>query len=120
MARLAIIWTTEDDETYLAYRDQFTDGHEATDATLEMLANFCDQGAENTNAHDFVGSHRLLAALLFRRLGRETATAIMREIAELGGLDGMNGICGADSAYEELGLTEPWKDWELKEAPKAN
>jgi hypothetical protein len=115
MPKKTIIWVTEDGEgPRLAYRNLFAAGPAAPEATLEQLADLCDQEAESENAHDFVGAHRLLAALLFRRLGRETATAIMREVAELGGLDGMNGICGTDGAYADLGIAWPWKDWKLE------
>src|SRR5947208_10047142 len=63
------------------------------DATLEELVQLCDQDAESINAHDFCGVHRLLGAVLFRKLGRTTATDIMLDIARRGGLHRMNGVC---------------------------
>jgi hypothetical protein len=81
--------------------------------TLEMLADFCDQNAESCNAHEYVGAHRILACVLHCE-GRELATRIMRIIAEHGGLNGMNGMFGEQSAFTEFGINEPWKDWELK------
>src|SRR6266849_483667 len=59
--------------------------------TLEELADFCDQEAESRNNHAYVGTHRILAALLHQKIGRAEATALMQEIAEYGGLDGMRG-----------------------------
>jgi hypothetical protein len=81
------------------------------DATLEELVDLCDHDAENKNAHDFCGSHRLLGAILFRRYGRESATDTMREIALFGGLQGMSGVCSDGDAYEELGVGENGRDW---------
>jgi hypothetical protein len=80
--------------------------------TLEELADLCDEQAEQRNAHEFVGSHRLMAALLHRKTGRDKATDIMRQIAEMGGLNGMNGI-GGRGAFKEFGIAEPWKKWSL-------
>lgn len=87
------------------------------EASLEELANFCDKEAEGrgrTN-HAFVGAHRMLAAILHQKLGREQATVLMKEIAEYGGLDGMSGVGGEVSAYEEFGIADCWADWSLPE-----
>lgn len=81
-------------------------------ATLEDLVGLCDRDAENVNAHDFVGSHRLLGGLLFRDLGRKLATKIMLRIAERRGQHGMGGLCGLPDSYAELGVGEDGKDWE--------
>ena len=82
--------------------------------TLEELANMCDQDAESRNNHSFVGLHKLLSALLFRRFGREMTTEIIYEIAEYGGLDGMQGRGGKhSSAYNDFGLKEDWSEWQL-------
>lgn len=83
-------------------------------ASLEELVGLCDHGAENCNAHEFVGTHRLLGAVLFRSIGREHATEIMAEIAIRGGLDGMNGACGQDDSYAEFGVGEAGYDWDGK------
>lgn len=103
------------DEGYLDYMESswadILDEHPS--ATLEALADMCDQGAESTNAHDYVGTHRILAALLHHRLGREQATTIMREITEYGGLDGMSGVAGKDSAFKDFGIEDCWHDWKL-------
>ena len=76
--------------------------------TLLELAEFCDHNAEQRNAHEFCQSHILLAALLYKIVGEITATKIIREISERGGLDGMSGICGFDKydSYKEFGLIE--------------
>ena len=79
-------------------------------ATLEELADLCDQNAEDDNHHEFVGVHRFLAALLFKRFGRQYATAILTEIAEYGGLDSI----GKDS-LAEYGVLPCWNDWKLGE-----
>lgn len=84
----------------------------ADDATLEELVRLCDQDAENRNAHDFCGTHRLLGAVLYRQYGREAATATMREIAFLGGLHGMSGVCSGPDAYRELNVGEAGSDWD--------
>lgn len=87
---------------------------------IENLVQLCDQNAESRNNHDFVGTHRILSALLFRKLGRKQTTEIMIEIAELGGLDAMSGkyadeLTDSQNAWREFGLKEPWHDWSLPE-----
>ncbi len=41
--------------------------------TLEEVADFCDQNAEARNNHAYVGTHRILAAVLHRKVGRDQA-----------------------------------------------
>lgn len=82
------------------------------DATLEELAGLCDHAAENCNAHEFCGTHRLLGSVLFRQYGRASATATMLEIARMGGLHGMSGICSKGDAYKELGVGRCGHDWD--------
>lgn len=84
---------------------------------LRELADYLDQRAEDANAHDFVGCHRLLAKLLFDHLGLVSAGQVMYGIAEHGGLNGMNGVCGANSAFKKLKVSPPWNEWKI--APKA-
>lgn len=84
---------------------------------LEELADLCDHQAEARNDHEYVGAHRLLAALLFRKLGCEKATEIMFEIAEYGGLDYMVGMDGQKPVYEEFGMKKPWHVWKLAAPP---
>lgn len=83
--------------------------------TLEEIADFSDGQAESRNNHEYCGTHRILAALLHRKLGREQATKIMREIAEYGGLDGMSGCGGEADAFADFGIEDCWKDWELED-----
>jgi hypothetical protein len=83
----------------------------AEDATLEELVGLCDQNAESCNAHAFCGAHRLIGAVLYRRFGRKSATEAMRDVALLGGLQGMAGVCVDGDAYEELGVGEEGHDW---------
>jgi hypothetical protein len=92
---------------------------ESPTATLEELADFCDQLAESGNAHDFVGTHRLLAVLLHRYAGREKATAILREVAERHGLHGMSGVLGAEDSFSDFGIQGCWHEWSLPEDPHA-
>ena len=82
-------------------------------ATLENLADFCDLEAEDRNNHEYVGAHKLLAIVLFQQVGRAVATRIILEIAQRGGLDGMGGIGGQPSSYEELGVKDDWSPWSL-------
>lgn len=84
---------------------------DAIKATLEELVELCDRDAENINAHDFVGCHRLLGRVLFERAGRHTATQIMRFIAERRGLHGLNGVCGIPDSYGELDVGTNGRDW---------
>lgn len=84
------------------------------DATLEELAELCDQDAENWNAHDFCGSHRLLASLLHRHCGRGKATEIMLDVAKYGGQHGMAGICRSGNAYADLKVGKCGHDWDGK------
>ncbi len=81
------------------------------DATLEELVELCDRDAEDVNAHDFCSIHRLLGAVLFRRYGRESATASMRDIALMRGLHGMGGICCEGDAFKELNVGKAGHDW---------
>lgn len=76
--------------------------------TLEELANYCDLEAEQDNRSNLVGTHRLLAALLHREVGRMTAQTILLRIAEYGGLHNMG------DAFVELGIKDCWNDWKLK------
>ena len=88
---------------------------DAGDATLEELVHLCDRDAENRNAHEFCGVHRLLAGWLYQRYGRTDATSAMRQIAEFGGVHGMAGICqhkGETDAYAELGVGKAGYDWD--------
>lgn len=86
----------------------------AVDATLEQLVSLCDQDAENVNAHDYCGAHRLLGSLLIHKLGRKSATEIMLDIANRRGLHGMNGLCGLRDSYEDLDVGESGRDWDGK------
>jgi len=81
------------------------------DAKLEELVELADRDAENRNAHDFCGAHRVLGAVLYRELGRWLATLLMLRIARLGGLQGMTGVCCEMDAYSELGVGEAGRDW---------
>lgn len=82
--------------------------------TLEEIVRVCDYDAENCNAHDFVGTHRLLGSLLFRTVGREKATEIFHKIATFGGLHSMAGLSGRKSAYVALGVGQEGRDWDGK------
>ncbi len=82
------------------------------DATLEELVGLCDHDAENCNAHDFCGSHRLLGAVLYRKCGRLIATAIMLEIARRGGQHRMGGIGVSGDSYKDLGVGKCGYDWD--------
>ncbi len=83
-----------------------------TDATLEGLAILCDHDAEDCNAHEFCGAHRLLGAVLYRKCGRRIATAVMLDIAKRGGLHTMNGLRGPmGGAYKDLGVGKCGCDW---------
>lgn len=87
--------------------------------TLEELADLCDRHAGNRNNHEFVGAHRILAAILHQQLGRDAATKVMRAVAEYGGLDYASG-CGIGrdetlAAWGDFGLQEPEHDWTLPE-----
>lgn len=110
----------QEDEPYLEYEGDSSLITEMVNdpppPTLEELADFCDANAESRNNHDFVGSHRILAAILHKKVGRKTATAIMQEIAELGGLDGASGHWwgdGREAAFGDFGIKDCWGDWSL-------
>jgi hypothetical protein len=80
-------------------------------ATLEDLVGLCDQDAESVNAHDYCGAHRLLAAVLYKELGRKKATKIMLEIAQRRGLHGMAGMVGLPDSFKELGVGQLGHSW---------
>lgn len=86
----------------------------AKNVRLEILCDMMDQHAESTNCHTYVGMHRLLGTLLFKNLGRKKATDIMRQVAEMGALHGMNGLDGATAAFKKLGISDFGGDWTLK------
>ena len=98
---------------FLAFKDKYTKGKKVSfhEVTLEQLVELCDHDAENVNAHDFCGSHRLLAALLCRSIGRALATEIFFEIATRRGLHGMGGVCVDGDAYRELKVGRAGYDW---------
>ena len=83
--------------------------------SLEELADFSDGQAESRNNHAFTNTHRILAALLHKKLGRVLATEIMREIAEYGGLDGMSGVGGQSSAFADFGIEDGGDNWQLSD-----
>ena len=93
--RLYMVAEEPDGPEWLAY-DKEEVSRKATDAdlTLERMADFLDHDAENINAHDFVESHRALAALLYQEVGRKKATEIFRRLVNYRGLHGMIGVCG--------------------------
>src|SRR5713101_5869943 len=81
--------------------------------SLEEVADFSDGQAESRNNHWYCGAHRILAAILHRKLGSELAAEIIREIAEYGGLDCMNGVGGETDAFEDFGIKDDGGDWKL-------
>lgn len=114
---VVIVHNSEESDFYLDYKDEIIlqEGDEIGDSIpLKALADFCDQYAESRNNHEFCGTHRLLAIILFKQVGKDKATSIMKEIAEYGGLDGMSGIQHA-SAFGDLGIKSCWSDWDLPE-----
>jgi hypothetical protein len=81
-----LVWAKEYGETFLATKPPFK-GKPADDATLEQIAEMCDQEAENANHHGMVGVHAWLAKVLQKECGDwDVALRIMRTIAEHGGL----------------------------------
>lgn len=115
-----IVMSRNGNEWSLNFASDFNDEErEPTTAelTLEALADICDLQAENVNAHDFVMSHRALAALLYQELGRAAATSMMLKIAGFEGLPGMTGVCGmgdAEKAQKILGVRlDGWHKWKL-------
>ncbi len=121
MALREIVVAEEGGERRLSFRDSLGGASQGLAPnemlTLESLADLCDQQAESCNAHDFVMSHRALAALLFQEVGRKAATKIMMRISRYEGLPGMTGVCGMGDdklASSELGVrTDGWHDWKL-------
>jgi hypothetical protein len=71
--------------------------------TVEDYADHADENAEQDNYHELVGTHRTLAVLLCRVVGREIATGVMREIAERGGL--------ARIGPADVGVADCWEPW---------
>lgn len=86
---MQIIWIEDEDEKKrLAYHQEgWTEPVENDEPiTAEMYADLCDQEAESENRHAFAGTHIALAKLIIHHAGPESALAIMKEIAETGGL----------------------------------
>lgn len=80
-----------DEGEWLAMRDDYPVSRLATDDDigLESLADMLDQDAENANMHDFVGCHRKLGGIILRRTNRSIATEVLRDLADVGGLQGL-------------------------------
>lgn len=97
------------DET--KYWDSFEEAN-LTNITLEQLADFLDQKAESSNQHNFIGVHRGLATFLYLSQGRDTATAMLLDIAKLGGLMEL----GEKETLNSLGVEECWHDFVLPES----
>jgi hypothetical protein len=84
--------------------------------TLERICLMLDRNAESCNAHDYVGAHRLLCALLIIECGEQMAFKVMRRLASIEGIHGLTGCRGrgiGDKATEEwlkVPITER-SDW---------
>lgn len=106
---------TGDSIPYLTYETPFPPDEVistgAADATLEELVDLCDHDAENINAHEFCGTHRLMGAVLYHKVGRTAATGIMLDIASRGGLHRMSGVCTRTDSYAELGVGQNGHEW---------
>jgi len=120
MKKKKLYYATEDDFTELTWNPELFDNfREASshEITLEQLADMFDQHAESINAHDFVTTHRALAALLYKNFGREIATKVLMSLVDFKGLHGLTGIGGRTNPDEhEKELHVPlnnWKDWSL-------
>lgn len=91
MKHKIILVKEEDSEPYIAWasdadmydKDQILSKNPKP--TLEELAEFLDQDAENANYHDFVGVHETLSSILRRRCPA-VAMEVMMEIISRGGL----------------------------------
>jgi hypothetical protein len=58
----------------------------AGDLSADVLAQYLDDQAENENYHSIVGVHAKLAVIIRKYCDDSATTAILREIAEAGGL----------------------------------
>lgn len=91
-----------DGSTWFDYKNEYDPVvDENPDLTIAVIANICDQNAELLNHHSFVGTHRILAALLNNIVGESDTHKIMFGIAEYGGLDGMN----TSKVFDEFGIS---------------
>ena len=122
MNRKKLYYTTEDGHTTLTWDTEGCDSFreaEIDEVTIEQLADMFDSHAENINAHDFVTTHRALAALLYKNFGRKKATEILMLLIDFEGLHGLTGVCGRTNPDEhEKKLCVPlnnWKNWNLGE-----
>jgi hypothetical protein len=109
--RRTLVWVLNDPDdpaqgAHLYDTDEYdTRAPVQPEPTLEQYANYADECSEQRNAHNFVGAHRVLAALLHAEAGRAGATRVLRTIAEYGGLDQMSPV--------DVGLPDNWKPWAL-------
>ena len=126
MRKIVRVWdiTNSESYSYLAYDNDMTSNvigekllmsDVKPTLSIEELADFSDSNSEDRNNHDFTGLHRILAALLYKHVP-ESTLAIMKEIAESGGLDAMNGLWAGQltGAHETLGRPKNWSEWSLK------
>jgi hypothetical protein len=65
------------------------------DLTLTAIAEMLDQDAESCNAHDFVGCHKKLAAMLVNVVGKKDAVKVMVALIDYDGLHGLDGVAGS-------------------------
>ena len=90
---MALVYTREDkDEEWYLSSDLYTEGDEtksARAATAAELAQYCDEVLELENYHSLVGVHARLLAILESRTSPAKAKAIMRDLAEQGGIYGL-------------------------------
>ena len=120
MKKIVRITNIEDEISYLDYADNYHSRNRSVENnpifTIEEVADFCDLNAEGRNNHAYTGVHRILAALLYKHVPTHTLS-IMKEIAESGGLDAMNGLyaTGFTGAHDVLGIPDDWSEWSLKE-----
>ncbi len=88
-----MVWYTDDEAEYLGYESGFHQTERPATRpkpTAEQLAEMCDRDAEDGNRHDFCGVHAVLSKLLATTVTKTAHYRIMLEIAERGGLHGMN------------------------------
>lgn len=91
---LYMAYTGDSGESLRLKYDQYADRcreAEASDITIDAMADMLDHDAENGNHHDFVGCHAKLAKMFLARCRCKPVIAkeLMRDLCDVGGLHGM-------------------------------
>ena len=130
MSPMDILVSEEDGESTLIWRRNSRNWAGTTirdprpeELTTERLADMMDLAAESHNAHDFVFTHRALAAVVASEFGSSVANHLMLLLTKFQGVPGITGVVGmgpfedAESEFfNRYGVRiDGWHDWTIRD-----